>query len=148
MRIRVALIGLLAGVLLAASPAAAQERVVGAVKSAQGSAVVQRAGVSIPAREGLPVAETDVLLTGSDGRLAVILKDDTRLSLGPGSEVRVARFLYEPVQGNLSLVIRMARGVVVYVSGRIAKLAPDSVRFETPVAAVGIRGTRFAARVD
>ncbi len=148
MRIRAALISLVAMALLAGTPAPAQQRAVGAVKSVQGAAFVQRGGVSVPAREGQLVTDTDVLLTGSDGRLAVILRDDTRLTLGPESEVRVDRFVYEPAQGNLSLLVRMVRGVVVYASGRIAKLAPDSVRFETPVASVGIRGTRFAARVN
>jgi hypothetical protein len=148
MAVRGTAIGWLALPVLVASPVWAQAPVVGTVVSVEGVAAVQRAGVSTPAREGLPVAEADVLLTGADGRLAVILQDDTRLTLGPGSELRVDRFVYEPVQGRLALVIRMARGVVAYASGKIARLAPDAVRFETPVAAVGIRGTRFAARVE
>jgi hypothetical protein len=148
MRIRAAQIGSLLALSLLAGVASAADPMVGTVRSVEGAAFVQRAGVAIPAQVGLSIGETDVLQTGADGQLAVILRDDTRLSLGPGSEVRVARFVYEPTQGNLALVIRMARGVVAYVSGKIAKLAPDSVRFETPVAAVGIRGTRFAARVE
>jgi hypothetical protein len=148
MRIRAAQIGSLLVLALFAVAASAANQVIGTVRSVEGTASVQRAGVATPAQVGLPIGETDVLQTGADGRLAVILKDDTRLSLGPDSEVRVDRFLYEPTPGNLALVIRMARGVVAYVSGKIAKLAPDSVRFETPVAAVGIRGTRFAARVE
>jgi hypothetical protein len=148
MGLRAALIGAVSALVLGAAPAGAGDQAVGTVRSVEGTAFIQRGGVDTPARVGLPVGETDVLLTGSDGRLAVILKDDTRLSLGPDSEVRVDRFLYQPIQGHLALVIRMARGVVAYVSGRIARLAPDSVRFETPVAAVGIRGTRFAVRVD
>jgi hypothetical protein len=34
------------------------------------------------------------------------------------------------------------------VSGRIAKLAPDSVRLETPAAIVGVRGTTVAVNVE
>jgi hypothetical protein len=37
---------------------------------------------------------------------------------------------------------------VAYLSGIIAKLSPESVRFETPVGNVGIRGTKFAIKVD
>jgi hypothetical protein len=36
----------------------------------------------------------------------------------------------------------------VYVSGKIAKLAPDAVRLETPAAIVGVRGTTVAVRVE
>ena len=36
---------------------------------------------------------------------------------------------------------------MAYLSGRIAKLAPEKARFDTPVASIGIRGTRFAVKV-
>ena len=39
-------------------------------------------------------------------------------------------------------------GVATYVSGRIAKLAPDSIRLETPAAIVGVRGTTLAINVQ
>jgi hypothetical protein len=47
----------------------------------------------------------------------------------------------------LALVLRVVRGMAAYVSGRIAKLAPDSIRLETPAAIVGVRGTTVAMRV-
>jgi hypothetical protein len=34
------------------------------------------------------------------------------------------------------------------VAGRIAKLAPDAVRLETPAAIVGVRGTSLVIRVQ
>jgi hypothetical protein len=45
-------------------------------------------------------------------------------------------------------VLKFMRGVAAYVSGRIAKIAPDSIRLETPSAIVGVRGTTLAIRVD
>jgi len=93
------------------------------------------------------VFEADGLRTGSDGRIGVTLKDDTRVSIGPASEVRLDRFLYVPADGQLGFVLKIVRGVAAYVSGRIAKLAPDSIRLETPTAIVGVRGTRLAVRV-
>ena len=50
-------------------------------------------------------------------------------------------------EGRLGLVLNMVRGVMAYVSGRIAKLSPDSIRLETPAAVVGVRGTTLALRV-
>ncbi len=46
------------------------------------------------------------------------------------------------------MVLRFVRGVTAYVSGRLAKLAPDSIRLETPSAIVGVRGTTLAIRVQ
>jgi len=42
----------------------------------------------------------------------------------------------------------MLKGTAAFVSGIIGKLAPESVRFETPVATIGLRGTRFAVRIE
>ena len=88
------------------------------------------------------------LRTGADGALGITLKDDTRVSLGPNSEVRVDRFLYAPAEGSLGLVLNFVRGVAAYVSGHIAKLAPESIRLETPAAIIGVRGTTLAVRVE
>jgi hypothetical protein len=69
------------------------------------------------------------------------------VSLGPDSEIRISQFQYSPAEGRLGFVLGIVRGAVAYVSGRIAKLAPDSIRLETPSAIVGIRGTRMAISV-
>jgi hypothetical protein len=121
---------------------------VGFVKIANGTATVARGDQTLPARPGLALEEGDVLRTGTDSHLGVVLRDDTRISLGPDTEVRIDRFLYAPAQGQLALVLKMARGVAAYVSGKIAQLSPDAVRVETPVAIVGVRGTRFVAKVQ
>lgn len=130
-----------------ARPAAGSGPRVGHVKIAEGAALVVRAGQVMPAHAGQPLLEGDVLRTGTDGRLGVILKDDTRISLGHDSELQIDRFAFQPAQGRLALVLKWARGVATFVSGEIARLAPEAVRVETPVAIVGIRGTHFAGRL-
>ena len=142
------LVVLLLGAAETATSAEAAASSVGLVKVVVGSAVVQRGDQTLPARPGLLLMEGDLLRTGADGRLGVVLRDDTRVSLGPETEIRIDRFVFAPAQGHLALVLKMARGVAAYVSGKIAKLDPDAVRVETPVAIVGVRGTRFAARLE
>jgi hypothetical protein len=136
-------------VVAMASPVFAQPSpdAAGRIKVASGSVFVMRGGAVVPAQAGQVIFQSDTLKTGADGRLGVTLKDDTRLSLGPGSEVRVDRFVYAPAQGHMGLVLNVVRGVMAYVSGRIAKLSPDAVRLETPAAVVGVRGTTLAVRV-
>jgi len=131
----------------AATAMAQPQTAAGRIKIASGSAFIVRAGSVMPAQAGQLVYESDALRTGTDGRLGVTLKDDTRISIGPGSELRVDRFLYAPAEGRLALVLNVVRGVVAYVSGRIAKLSPDSIRLETPAAVVGVRGTTLALRI-
>jgi hypothetical protein len=119
----------------------------GRIKVVSGSAFIVRDSGLIPAQAGQVIFEADGLRTGGDGRIGVTLKDDTRLSLGPSSEVRLKRFVYAPADGAFALVVKIVRGMTAYVSGRIAKLAPDSIRLETPAAIVGVRGTSLAIRV-
>jgi hypothetical protein len=141
-------IGVVAVLLVAAPALAQQPTAAGRVKIATGQAFIVRADQRIAAQPGQLVYESDSLRTGSDGTIGVTLKDDTRVSLGPASEVQVAKFSYGSADGSLALVLKVMRGVTAYVSGRIAKLAPDSVRLETPSAIVGVRGTSLVIRAD
>jgi hypothetical protein len=141
--------GVLTLALAAATPVLAQQPTpAGRIKIVSGSAFVMRGSGLIPAQAGQVVFEADGLKTGADGHMGVTLKDDTRVSLGPSSEVRVEHFVYAPANGSLGLVLKIMRGAVAYVSGQIAKLSPDSVRLETPAAIVGVRGTSLAIHVE
>ena len=142
-------VGVAALVLSIAAPALTQaQTVAGRIKNTTGTAFIVRQNALIPAAVGQEVFESDALRTGADGRLGVTLKDETRVSIGPASEVRIDRFAYAPAEGRLGLALQVVRGLAAYVSGRIARLAPDAVRLETPSAIVGVRGTTLAIRAD
>ena len=99
-------------VLLAnALPAFAQDgAVVGRIKSAAGSVVIVRQNASIPAQVGQPLLLSDSVRTGADGHVGITLKDETRLALGPNTDVRIDQFAYSPGQGSLGMVMKIARG--------------------------------------
>jgi hypothetical protein len=142
-------VGVLALALAAAAPALAQEHSpAGRIKVVSGSAFILRGSETIAARPGDAVFAADALRTGEGGSVGVTLKDDTRLSLGSNSEVRLDRYVYAPGSEGVGMVLKFVRGVAAYVSGRMARLAPDSVRLETPAAIVGIRGTTLALSVE
>lgn len=130
---------------LAAQPAVTRA---GRVKVATGAVSILRAGQVVTAAAGAEVFEADVLRTGIDGRLAVMLTDESRLSIGPSSELALTRFVYAPQTQQLGLAVRLARGVCSYVSGLIAKLAPEAVRLQTPTSIIGVRGTHVLIRAD
>lgn len=131
-----------------ATPVVAQERpVAGRIKVSTGSAFIVRDGAQIPAPVGQIVFEADGLRTGGDGKIGVTLNDDTRLSLGPNSELKLEKFTFAPADSGFGLVLKFVRGAATYVSGRIAKIAPDSIRLETPAAIIGVRGTTLAINV-
>ena len=127
-------------------PADAQETI-GVVRTSAGTANINRGAQVIPAAVGTKLLAGDTMLTGADGSVGVILRDNSSLSLGPASSLVIEKFLFSPAEGELGLLARISRGSMAYISGLIGKLAPESARFETPVATIGIRGTRFAVKV-
>ena len=125
--------------------AAAQETI-GIVRTSEGKATVTRGGQILPAAAGTKLQAGDTLGTGFDGSLGVILRDNSTLSLGPESSFVIQKFLFSPAEGKLGLMARLTKGTMAYLSGLIGKLAPESVRFETPTASIGVRGTHFAVK--
>lgn len=142
------IIGVLVSFLVTAPVFAQEPSAAGRIKVVSGTVYLVRGNSSALVQPGQLVYQADVLRTGSDGRVGLTLKDDTRVSLGPASELRLDRFDYAPAEGQLALALKVVRGVVAYVSGHIAKLSPDAVRIETPSAILGVRGTTLAMRID
>ena len=135
-------------VLLFPLVAFALDKPVGMIKTTTGKGSIVRNGTSIEAKNGAELYQHDSLKTGADGAMSIVFKDDTLISLGPNSELAINEFLFSPAEGKLSFIARLLKGTSAYVSGIIGKLSPQSVRFETPVANIGIRGTKFAVKLE
>ncbi len=142
---------LVASVLLAtlgvpAAHSAEVPETAGVVRTCVGDAAITRNGTVFAAAVGVKLRVGDVLETGPGGSLGVILRDNSTLSIGPESTLVIRDFLFAPSEGKLGLLVRLSRGTLAWISGVIAKLAPGSVRFETPTATIGVRGTHFALK--
>jgi len=118
------------------------------VKTIAGTVTLARQGRAFLVNRDEKIYQGDHLKTGADGSLGITFKDNTTLSLGPNSSVIIQEFLFAPSQGKLSIVTRLLKGTAAYLSGIIAKLSPQSVRFETPVATVGFRGTKLLVSIE
>ncbi|XXJ18261.1 FecR family protein [Desulfovibrio caledoniensis] len=144
----VALALLLTCCLVQASPAIDRAQAVGTIKTVTGEAFVERLAERLPAAVGDYLLQGDTLITGKNSSLGVIFRDDTLLSLGPGSRVTIDSFVFDPAQDQLDFLTRVNKGTVQFISGQIAKLKPGSMAVETPLSTIGIRGTRFLIKVD
>jgi hypothetical protein len=127
--------------------ALASDSVVGSIKTVRGAAYIIRDGNKIETKAGTRVLRSDSLMTGADGSMSMVFRDDTLLAIGPNSRLTIKEFVFSPGEGKLSFVTRLLRGTAACITGIIGKLSPDSVRFETPVANIGIRGTKFAVKI-
>ena len=127
---------------------AAEPAPIGTVKSVSGDVRIARAGQEIKAEAGAPLQQQDVLKTGGDGALGVTFRDNSTVSLGPDTELAVESFVFEPAEKKFGFASRMTRGTALFVSGALAKIAPESVSVATPTSTIGVRGTRFLVEVD
>jgi hypothetical protein len=122
-------------------------RFVGIVKTVHPEAFIIRHKMLEKAVIGRNIFMGDVLKTGPHGSMGVIFNDDTVISMGPKTEIFIQTFFFEPAKGKFSFITKMVQGTISFISGQIAKLAPDSVNCETPVATIGLRGTHFLVQV-
>lgn len=121
---------------------------VGIVKSMAGEVVIVRGDRTIKVEPDMKLREGDIVQTGPNGKAGLILEDDTVISMGFKSRVAIKSFMFQPNDKKLSFIARIFQGTASFLSGQIAKLAPNQVHIETPNATVGIRGTHVLIQVD
>jgi hypothetical protein len=117
------------------------ERVVGEASAQAPAAAVRTLEV------GDPVYLGDRLLTAPGALLELAFRDRTRFTLGSDTQMTVRQFS-APESEAPSFLAEVARGVFRVVTGLIARQQPRAVKFITPTATIGIRGTHFGAETD
>lgn len=121
---------------------------IGIIKSVSGEASLIVEGTARAVTANMKIPGGARLTTGSSCDLGVIFKDDTLLSLGANSDIVIDELLFEPAENKMSFIARMFKGTFAFVSGQIAKLAPEKVRLNTPEATLGVRGTTFLVAIE
>jgi len=98
---------------------------------------------------GDPIFLNDVIMTGADVTMQVMLKDQTVFTMGPDSSIRFDTFIYDPADGaNGSLSAQVLNGSFKFISGKIADNNPDGMVLKLSHTTAAIRGTSVAGRVN
>ena len=129
--------------LLVGTAAQAQ---IGSITELSGSAIIKRGKDSITASKGSNIEQNDKIET-KNGKVKIVFKDDTTVSVTEHSSLVIDDFVYDPKSGKGSLGMKATGGTVRYVSGAIAK-DPKQVKINTPTAAIAVRGTDFVMSVN
>lgn len=89
----------------------------------------------------------DTLITGKKGFSVIQLNDRTTVSLRPNTQFKLEKLNFN--LANKNALLTLIRGGFRMVTGLISKNrnASTSFRVKTPVATIGIRGTKFDARI-
>ena len=94
--------------------------------------------------KGLKLVQGDLLRTDEQAYVYVRMADGGLLVLRPQSHLRIDHWRYNAQRPELSEIkYTLHSGVARYVSGRGSQAAKDKFRFNTTLAAIGVRGTDF-----
>jgi hypothetical protein len=90
-----------------------------------------------------------MLSTGADGFLYVKTIDNGLFILRPNTKARIVTYhVDEKIPANTQVKLELLSGVARSKSGTAVKQARQNFRFNTPVAAIGVRGTDFTVFTD
>jgi len=122
---------------------------IGKVVTATGLVTIERAnpvvvqvnlrGQAVQTKVGDLVYQGDVVQTGADGKLGINFTDGTSFNLSSNARMALSEFVYEPNGTSNSTLFNLTKGTFTFVAGNSAKTG--SMKVDTPVATMGIRGT-------
>jgi len=137
-----------AAILLFVFAAGALAADVGEVKVTKGTAHIERGTERIAVQPGMPVQQSDKVVTGADGTVGITFSDNSLLSIGPDSRFAIDRYVFDSTTHAGQFDSTLSKGTLAVVSGKIVKQSPEAMKIRTPSSIMGVRGTEFVVKVD
>ena len=107
---------------------------------------VDATGQAEQLRLGSTLADGDRVVTGKDAVVILVFVDQGRVSLRADTELIIRKYQVDPAGIDSQITFELVRGAMRQISGRAAQLQPERYRLNTPIAAIGVRGTDFLAK--
>lgn len=104
-------------------------------------------GVPVVLQRGSKVHAGDRIETAEGGHVHIRFVDGAMVSVRPTSRLVVEEYEYNAAQvAQSSVKFRLEKGVTRAISGAAAEGARERFRLNTPLVAIGVRGTDFVVR--
>ncbi|MEO8015324.1 MAG: FecR domain-containing protein, partial [Polaromonas sp.] len=109
---------------------------------------VNAAGQAEQLRLGSTLNDGDRVVTGKDAVVILVFVDQGRVSLRADTELIIHKYRVDPAGIDNQISLELVRGAMRQISGQAAHLQPERYRLNTPIAAIGVRGTDFLAKAQ
>lgn len=144
LRLRIAAVAL--AVAVSQAHADTIEPVAGSVTFVIGAVhIVNAAGESRAAAAGEAVAAGDRIVTAAGQHVHVRFVDGGFVSVRPGSRLAIEQYDTGP---DAAIRFNLEHGVVRSITGEAAQARKERFRLNTPLAAIGVRGTDFVVQAN
>lgn len=109
--------------------------------------VISPSGQVLPAEKGVAIRVGDRIETGIGGHVHLRFVDGGRVSVRPASRLQIDNYAHSSDKPALNAIkFRLDEGVVRSITGSWGEVARDRFRLNTPMAAIGVKGTDFIVR--
>ena len=133
--------------ILVWSPAYAAKQVATVVAVRGDAQAFDAKGKSRPLAVQTPIFEEDTIKTGERGRTQIMFTDNTQITLGNATTMKIAEYRWQAEQNDGALKTQVKEGTFRIMGGALTKTAPRNFKTETPSATIGIRGSMYAGVV-
>ena len=111
--------------------------------------VISADGVERSVDRGTAIRVGDRIETGAGGHVHLRFVDGARLSVRPASRLQIENYSRASDASALTAIkFRLDEGVVRSITGAWGEAERDRFRLNTPVAAIGVKGTDFVVKSD
>ena len=102
-----------------------------------------------PIQRGSTIRIGDRIETAEGGHVHIRFVDGGLVSVRPGSRLLIEDYQFNAAQPQAGAIrFKLEEGVVRSVTGRWGEAARERFRLNTPIAAIGVRGTDFTVKAD
>ena len=118
---------------------------IGSVSLVLGRAFIESEGNNRErVKMGMMIRQADRVVTESNGHVHIRFIDEALVSVRPNSELEILAYVFNTEDPDKSSIkFNLLEGTARAVSGNAAKAARQRFRLNTPIAAIGVRGTDF-----
>jgi len=118
------------------------------VVGVEGVVSVIREGNTTPVTRGESLYKSDRITTEENASIELKLLDGSLINLGELADLTIVELVFDPIKKDGFNDLKIATGAFRLISGSIAKLGPDLMKLDTPVATIGIRGTSLVGKAS
>lgn len=122
--------------------------VVGEITTLIGQGVIRNASGEQAAARGQRIRAGDRIETGEGGHVHIRFVDGGLVSVRPLSRLVVEEYSNAGSHSLAAIKFRLEEGVVRSVTGQWGEASRDRFRLNTPIAAIGVKGTDFVVKVE